>query len=119
MNGMECRLNIYSMYADSDDDIGGAILTGTTTGEWVRSRIEDVPSDMLPLVQGIITDQGYYATVWPLTTIVENNYVVEVVYPPSHLLFGKRLRVKQVTRTSSNKSRAHIELLLDRINEGH
>jgi len=120
MNGLDCRVLVSSHYNDEDDAIGGAVLTGTVLFEMVAARIEDVPTEMQALLQGIITDQGYYVSLYPASLGIENNYTITVQHPHSHPLYGIPLRIRQVTRTSSSRTdRGHIELLVDKIHEDH
>jgi len=117
---MDCRLRVFSEYANEDDAIGGAVITGTVIFEWVAARIEDVPTEMSILLQGIITNQGYMVSMYPGNLLIENNYYVAVMYPTKHELYNKLLRVVQVTRTSSSRtSRGHLELVVDLVHENH
>ena len=117
MEGFECTIDIFSMYAHSDDLVGGAEITGTHLGS-TEARIEAVPIEMLLLNQGIETGQQYMCTCQPPVKIM-NNFIVQVQGPKEHFLWGVPLRVIGVTRTSALDYRGHTELLLRHVDESH
>lgn len=119
MMGDDCIFEVRSMYATSDDEVGGAELSGTVTSSYVAGRIESAPVEMQLLLQGIETGQLYNITLDSSTLKIRTNYQVRVSWPKEHFLFGVWLKVINCVHTSAYGSFAHWELLARHVDESH
>jgi hypothetical protein len=104
------------MWTPVDDDIGGALISGTfmVTGEY--ARIEESPVQMIARAQGIEVEKTYDCTLrWPASGVFERDEL-RVSFPPDHLLYNQVMRVVAVTRDSLPRdNRGHVEILLKKV----
>ena len=98
--GLNIRVNIWRMTEDSDDVVGGAMITGTVAYQDVYARLTlRRPSQML-LEQGLEVDkigdlllQGHNLTVYERDEI-------QVVWPLTHEFYGDKFRILGVQPSS-------------------
>jgi hypothetical protein len=118
---MRLRVTVHSISQGTDDDVGGAVHTGTASAISIPAAVEYLrPSQML-LEQGLETKRMARVLVQPGTLTIYERDELEVVGPPGHEDLGKLFRVESVDRTgfSPNDSRArHLVLTCERFERG-
>jgi hypothetical protein len=99
-----------------DDDIGGAMPSGTCIATGVSVRIEENSTPLLLLAQGIEADKTYsLMMLWPISGVQFQDVMV-VTYPPEHFLLNAELKVIDVSHDSLiDRNRGHIEVSLRRV----
>jgi hypothetical protein len=99
-----------------DDDIGGAMPSGTCIATGVAVRIEENSTPLLLLAQGIEADKTYsLMMLWPASGIQFQDVLV-ITAPPGHFLLNETLKVVDVAHDSLiDKNRGHVELTLRRV----
>lgn len=99
-----------------DDDIGGAMPSGTCIATGVDVRIEENSVPLLLAAQGIEADKTYsLMMLWPVSGVQFQDVLV-ITHPPEHFLLNAELKVVDVSHDSlTNKNRGHIELVLRRV----
>lgn len=111
---MQGRVWRYTYVAD--DDVGGALPTGTILKENVFARIEQLKSTQVLLEQGLEIPemfQGYlYYTGDPLD--IQNNDQLEIYHPPISPFYNKRFRVVGYRHSSHTDARRFVEVTLKR-----
>jgi hypothetical protein len=121
--GFRMRVDVWRMDAASDDDVGGAVFTGTVAYAGLPAHIEYLKPSMLLLQQGIearrfarIAVKGNPAG----SPVILVRDEVEVVGPVGHEDIGNRFRVESVDRTSYHPtdSRRFLVLTAERIEVG-
>lgn len=101
-----------------DDDVGGAVQTGTVLGSNLRGIINVRNPSQLALEQGLETPVLADVIIRgcpPSITIIESDQV-EIVAPSNHPFFGERWRVEGVSNTPMHPSnrRTFVKLLVSR-----
>lgn len=77
-----------------DDDVGGAVPTGTIIHLWVDGSIDPHIPKTDYSGQGLETIRTFDAMFWGNNLQIREQDEVEVVSPPNHQYFGKRFRVE-------------------------
>lgn len=118
--GYNVKITIWRMSTmSSDDEVGGARVTGTIAYRDVRARLEEVPPTIAYLESGIEIDTVWNIQVGPGTLDVRERDIVELTFPRDHAYFGWRFRIRGVRRGSlrPHDSRSHMELAVTRVIE--
>ena len=105
--GMRLRVTVHTMNQGPDDDVGGAIYTGTANIISIPAMVEYLNPSLLLLEQGLETKRMARVMVQPGTLVIAERDELEVVGPVGHEDVGKFFRVESVQRTgfSPNDSR--------------
>lgn len=114
--GMNVQTTIVRMNQATDDDIGGAVLTGTAIHECVATTFQEMPPSMLLVQQGIETKKIARALVRPSTmTILERDELL-VTAPANHPYINTRWRIIKVNYPQMPISQriSQIQLTLER-----
>lgn len=111
--GLNCLVRVWRRTADTDDSVGGAMLTGTVAYSNVVARVTPRRPNMLLLAQGIETPRMFSCRLAPGTLVVMENDEIEVINPMNHQFYGKRLQVLGVTVPSMNPAVGTSELMVD------
>jgi hypothetical protein len=93
--GLNLRGNIIRMNQQTDDSVGGAILSGTVVGNNLLMAIYSNRPTQMSLDQGLETPAIFDATVKCGIVIYERD-LVEVTCPTSSPHYGLRFRVMGV-----------------------
>jgi hypothetical protein len=119
--GSNLRCNIWSINYASDDEVGGAVTTGTVSYEYVQMSLQELPREQLLLQQGLEVQNTFQSIVFPGTYIIKERDELEIVFPPNHHYYGERFRITGVQYSSltSSDPRSYIMLTLVRSEEGH
>ena len=102
--GLNCRVDIYRINYDSDDVVGGAMITGTLQFQGVLARIEANPTEpLLVQQQGLETLKTFTATLIPGTLAIRERDELEVAKPTDHVYYGDRFRIVEFRHSNLNK----------------
>lgn len=119
--GMRLRVTVHSITQGADDDVGGAVHTGTVGIRSIPATVEYLKPSLLLIEQGIETKRMARVMVQPGSLTIFERDELEIVGPPGHEDIGKFFRVEAVGRTgfSPNDSRGrHLLLTCERIELG-
>jgi len=94
--GLNVCGRIWKITVNEDDAVGGAVITGTVAHDGVSARIQQQPTEMLLLQQGLETDKPFTMIFAPVTLDVKERYEFEVTIPTDYYLYGERLRMINV-----------------------
>lgn len=119
--GLNLLVTVWQYTFPADDDIGGAVPSGTAVYTNVPARIQAEKPTMALLEQGLETPTIFSCIVWPGTMVIEHNYEVEVTAPAISLYYGEHFRIIGMQHTSvyADDPRGHILLTLRRIERAH
>jgi hypothetical protein len=114
-----CRLIRFSYL--SDDQVGGAVPSGTILHENLFIRIRSEEPTLALLEQGLQTPTIYTGLLFAGNISIEQNDQVEVVAPMGSWFYGKKFRVIGVQRSSNHpaQDRNQIRVTLRRYEESH
>lgn len=118
--GFNIELTVWQMTTvPGDDEVGGAIVTGTPLYVGMKGRMEESRPSQIVLEQGLEVDQIWTCVVRPSTVNVRERDEVEITFPPEHQYLGLRFRVRGVQRASLHPrdTRGFLSLSLSRIEE--
>jgi hypothetical protein len=95
--GLHMRVDIIQMNNAADDNIGGAVITGTTVYSSLPAVLTPRRPSQAALEAGLETDTIYdfscKATKNRARVVIDERDQILVVFPTTHELFNKRLRV--------------------------
>lgn len=114
------KITIHSIGQGPDDEVGGAVYTGTPTLLSIPATIQYLAPNRLLLEQGIEVRRMAKMLVQPGSLTIVEQDEVEVVGPPGHEDIGKLFKVLSVDRTgfSPNDTRGRfLQLTCERIQE--
>ena len=119
--GLNIHVRFWRMTTLVDDEIGGALPTGTVIYDDVMARIEPMRPDYLLIQQGIETNNLYTCVCRPASLAIKEYDEAEVVFPLNHNLINKRLLVRNIQDTSlhPSDSRGYLVLTLERKFDAH
>jgi|WetSurMetagenome_2_1015567.scaffolds.fasta_scaffold00049_86 hypothetical protein len=119
--GLNIHVRFWRMTTPVDDEIGGALPTGTIIYDDISARIEPVRPDYILIQQGIETTNLYTCVCRPPNLAIKEYDEVEVVFPLNHNLINKRMLVRNIQDTSihPSDSRGYLILTLQRKFDAH
>ena len=115
---MRLRVTVHAISQGTDDDVGGAIHTGTAGIVSIPATVEYLKPSLLLLEQGAETKRMARVVVQPGSLTIVERDELEIVGPPGHEDLGRFFRVASVDRTgfSPNDPRArHLLLTCERM----
>jgi hypothetical protein len=118
--GMRMQVTIHSIGQGPDDEVGGAIYTGTATLLSIPATIQYLTPSRLLLEQGTEVKRIAKILVQPGSLVIVEQDEVEVVGPPGHEDVGRLFKVVSVDRTgfSPNDTRGRfLQLTCERLQE--
>ncbi len=102
--GMTSRVNIWRIDYDSDDIVGGAMITGSVAHSNVHARIEaNEQEQLLMQQQGLETIRTFNAIIVPGVLDVRERDELEVTAPVHHPYYGVRFRIVGVQYSSMDR----------------
>jgi hypothetical protein len=119
--GMRLRVTVHSISQGADDEVGGAVHTGTAGIVSIPAAVEYLKPSTILLEQGIEIKRMARVMVQPGSLTIYERDELEVVGPPGHEDIGLFFRVASVDRTgfSPNDTRArHLVLTCERMGRG-
>lgn len=94
--GLNVAIDIWRM-TTTDDDVGGAVVTGTAVHSHIPARIQPHRNDLADrqsfMLQGLQVDKLFTVTVNPGTLEVFERDEIEVVAPVGHFYYQDKFRV--------------------------
>jgi len=117
--GLNIKVNVWRMVQQTDDEIGGAMLSGTLVFNNLPARIETNRPSVLLLDQGLDVDESFQMIFHPCA--VRERDEIEVSWPSQHRFYQKRMRVVALQNTSMNPldSRDYMSVTLRRKDYAH
>jgi len=98
--GLNMRIKVWRMVEQTDDEYGGAILSGTVLFESLDARMTAYKPDPLMLQQGLEVDSLFRLMVQCSDVDFREYDEVEVVWPIQHKYYGDRFRIMKVQEDS-------------------
>lgn len=98
--GLNLRCNIWRISYDPDDEVGGAVITGSVLHESMLLNLQEEPAEQLLLQQGLETQKIFTGTVVPGNKDIRERDELEVTFPYPHVFYGKRFRILNVRHSS-------------------
>lgn len=116
--GLNTQIRIWRInYVSGDDEVGGAIITGTVAHEHVIGRVEANPEDQLLLQQGLETVRTFNALIVPGTLDVHERDELEIIAPDHHPYYAVRFRIVGVQFSSMDRYNPNAYMRLSMIQE--
>jgi hypothetical protein len=118
--GNNLKVRIFRINYSSDNEVGGAVVTGTYIGDY-PARLYQVPEEQLLLQQGLETERIFRLTMSPGYIDVNERDEIEIIAPTDNVYYGQRFRVRSVTYPVMNKRdpRSYMLLTLSRSTSAH
>ena len=119
--GLVVQGKIVRFSTPSDDDVGGALVSGTVVYQGIQCRlIPQRPSSLL-LEQGVEVEGLYLLETRPPTMDIRERDEFELTFPAYHPEYGHRFRIIGVQRTSMHPadSRGFLNLTMSRKRFAH
>lgn len=119
--GMNLLCQVWDYNYDDDDDIGGAVPSGTMLYDDVELRIAANRPTQAIREQGILGIDTYVGFLRNYTLDVENNNELLITAPSSSPYYNKRFRIMgdpQRTSTGATDGRGYILVNLQRVERG-
>lgn len=119
--GLNSKVRIWRTNYQTDDRVGGAVISGTPLYDSLDARIEPDEPNSLLLQQGIEVDYTYTIFVRPVTLVIKEQDEVEVTAPYNHPELASRFLVRAVRRTSIHPadSRSFLKLTTSKRKYSH
>lgn len=115
--GLNLQIDVWRMTIDTDDAVGGAMVTGTVAYYNLNAAITSQRPSQLLLQQGLETNAGYDLTTKLRNVALHERDEVEVVHPVAHPLYGLRFRIIGVQPSRRRPYHGHQHCTLSRIRE--
>jgi hypothetical protein len=119
--GLDIRGRIWRINYGPDDDVGGAMVTGTVAYDFVQARLTPAKTSSLLLEQGIEAESLWNLQLRPTTMAIRERDEFEVTYPANHWNCGQRFRIISVQYPSMhpNDGRGFISTVAHRRDTAH
>jgi hypothetical protein len=115
--GLNITARVWRMLAPTDDDVGGALMSGTVAYECIHARFTEQRPSMLLVQQGIETEKMAQAMLRPPSLVLYETDHFEITGPPNHPFYLDRWRIMSIETPSMHPSdgRGFLTLTLSRI----
>lgn len=113
--GLNVKIDVWHMANQADDDVGGAMLTGTVFMQDLEARLSPRRPSQLMLEQGLETERIFDLIVAGHSVTVRERDEIEVVWPLDHPLCANRFRVVGVQYPSRRAKYGPLQFTLSRI----
>lgn len=117
--GMNIKGRVWRMVnqPSADDDVGGAVITGTIVYPCMDIRFTPRPSNLMLLEQGLETRKFVKVMLWPQSMLIYERDELEVTGPTNHSEYGHRFRIVELNRQGMHPSdpRMFIHATVERI----
>jgi hypothetical protein len=119
--GLNVQFDIWRWNYASDDEVGGAVTTGTYTYYAVPGRFQQQPEEQFFLQQGLETVKTFTCIITPATLDVKERDEIKVSCPGNHYYFGDWFRIINARPSDFNPNdpRNYLMLTLTRSVEAH
>ena len=112
MAGMNIRVQVWRMSNDSDDSVGGSMITGSVVYSSIQAFMQENQVSMMMGQAGLETLNVFNFTLIPGTLIVYERDELEITHPSDHYFYGDRFRVVSSRHSSHNPRDPRNYLLL-------
>lgn len=114
--GLNAQMRVWRMVNIADDDVGGALMTGTPIYDCVACRLAPSRASQLLLEQGLETERLASIITRPDTMLIYERDLVEITGPTFHPQYGQRWRVIDLERTGMHSAdrRGFIHMTVSR-----
>jgi len=102
VSGIDSRANIWRMTNQDDDEVGGAVISGSIAYQDVYTRMDAQPREQLLLQQGLETVRTFTAIIVPGNLDIRERDEYEITIPKDHIFYGQRFRINSVEYMFSN-----------------
>lgn len=118
---MNIHGRIWQMHNLTDDEIGGARISGTISKFDLPGRFEEAKPSMLLLQQGLETPRICMFQCTPGVLEVYERDELEIIAPQNHYYYGDHFRIIGVNRSSlhPSDSRSQVILYMNRVEYSH
>lgn len=113
MAGTNVRFSVWRMSNAEDDEVGGAVITGSVIYTHVQGFFQEIQSSQVLLQQGLETLETFKARIIPGTLKIYRRDEVEVTAPKDHPRYGERFRVVNAQYSSHPPRDPRNYILLD------
>jgi len=119
--GLNLWGRVWHINYGADDEVGGAVTTGTVAYEHVHARMDPKAVDYLLLEQGIESEKLWNLQVRPPSMVIYERDEWETTFPINHWTYGQRFRILSVRYPSvhPDDSRGFINLVMSRRQVAH
>jgi hypothetical protein len=108
-----CR--IWRINTSDDDEVGGAVLTGTVVYSHIPVMFQSEPAQQVFLQQGLQTERTFSAVIVPGYLDIRERDELEVMSPVDHVYYSDRFRIVGVNYSSHNRRDPRNYLRVDMI----
>lgn len=115
IQGLNLKVNVTRMNPGTDDDVGGAIYTGTTVYTDLPVSIFSRRPSQESLEQGLEVNAIYDMTARLCNVTLIERDLVEVTCPSGHPYYGLQFRIMGIQPGRRNYRQAHQHVTLSRI----
>lgn len=112
--GLNLEVRVWKIAFQPDDDVGGAVTSGSVYYPNFPARLQAVPPNQILLQQGLETQRVFIMVCRPTFLIYERDEI-EITKPETHQYFGERFRVAGVTISNFHPADARGYLILSLI----
>jgi len=92
--GTNCRVRAWRLVEYADDDVGGAVPSGTILHDSLEARIDEELTDTAFIQQGLESKKTFSGMVWGHQLRIIEQDLIEVISPPNHDYYGKYFKVE-------------------------
>jgi hypothetical protein len=112
--GFNTKVRVWRVsFVTDDDEVGGAVVTGTYIYSNIPARLHEKPVDHVFFQQGIEVVKTFQMMVKPSTLMIYDRDEVEITWPPGHRFYGDRFRVMGDAYTNFHNREERGYLILD------
>jgi hypothetical protein len=97
--GLNAQMRVWRMANVADDDVGGALISGSVAYDCVACRFTPLRASQLLLEQGLETERLGTIITRPDIMLIYERDVIEITAPTFHANYGQRFRILDAERT--------------------
>jgi hypothetical protein len=101
VSGLNMLIRVHRMTQITDDQVGGARISGTSTTDY-HARMQASPDEQLLLQQGLETVRMFTLIVSPGCQDIRERDEIEIIAPTDHPYYSKRFRVVSMRHSDFN-----------------
>lgn len=113
--GLNQLCSIWRMTNLSDDEVGGAVITGTVVYSGLQCRIDSKPPEQILVQQGLETIRTYTAIVVPGTLDIRERDELQITHPTDDVEYGWRYRIIGMQFSTHNRRDPRNYIILNMV----
>ena len=113
--GLNLKATIHTMSHSADDDIGGALITGTVAYQDVAIRLSASRPTQASLEAGLEVDRVFDAVIVGRGVILNERDEIEITWPIGHPYYLERFRITGFQLDGRRRPFGHTAMTLSRI----